>query len=171
MPMPPPPSDIHIRACRSGDWPRVRAIHAAASRDEGAAPNVSALLLPLPDAEGDEDLTPGVFVAELGPTGEIAGFVAVDGDEITMLAVDPALQRRGVGRALLRCAIRMCGPEARLEVLAGNGAAVVLYEAEGFAVVDGGEDGGIAWLRMRRCATDAEDDRSHPGGGGRRGVS
>jgi ribosomal protein S18 acetylase RimI-like enzyme len=87
-----------------------------------------------------------VIVAELD--GEVAGYVRIGrvfpiaaSDHVLMItgiAVDPACQRRGVGRALLGAAV----VEARtrgarrltLRVLAHNDAAVRLYEQGGFVV-------------------------------------
>jgi ribosomal protein S18 acetylase RimI-like enzyme len=87
-----------------------------------------------------------VLVAELD--GEVAGYVRIGrvfpiaaSDHVLMItgiAVDPACQRRGIGRALLDAAVA----EARargvrrltLRVLAHNEGAVRLYEQAGFVV-------------------------------------
>ena len=87
-----------------------------------------------------------VLVAELD--GEIAGYVRIGrafpiaaNDHVLMItgiAVDPACQRRGVGRALLDAAVvEARAREARrltLRVLAHNDAALRLYEQGGFVV-------------------------------------
>ena len=119
-----------------------------AIRDEPAGPDACHWLLA---SEDGEDLTGGVFVAQEGPAGEIAGFVAVDGDEITMLYVDPSWRRCGVGRALLRHAVLRCGPETWVEALAGNAVAIMLYQSEGFRAIAAGM-GKPAAVRMRRTA-------------------
>jgi ribosomal protein S18 acetylase RimI-like enzyme len=139
---------MEIRPCRGDDWPRLRAIHMAASAVE-APPVGAAARLSLPEPEEGEDLVAGVFVAELD--GVIAGFVAVDGDEITWLYVDPARARRGVGRALLRHAVARCGPGARVVVLAGNAPALALYRSEGFEVT-GRDPGPPVSLILRLAA-------------------
>jgi len=58
--------------------------------------------------------------------------------EITNVGVLPAFRRRGIARRLLETAIRegeKAGTEEfTLEVRAGNGAAIALYDAFGFAV-------------------------------------
>jgi ribosomal protein S18 acetylase RimI-like enzyme len=87
-----------------------------------------------------------VLVAELD--GEVAGYIRIGrvfpiaaSDHVLMItgiAVDPACQRRGIGRALLDAAVA----EARargvrrltLRVLAHNEGAVRLYEQAGFVV-------------------------------------
>jgi [ribosomal protein S18]-alanine N-acetyltransferase len=69
------------------------------------------------------------------------GFVAGPPEaeaEIHTIGVDPAHQRRGIGRALLRGLLAVAddlGATVFLEVRTDNEAARVLYEAEGFAVV------------------------------------
>jgi ribosomal-protein-alanine N-acetyltransferase len=58
--------------------------------------------------------------------------------EIHTIGVDPAHQRRGIGRALLRGLLVVAdevGATVFLEVRTDNDAARALYEAEGFAVV------------------------------------
>ena len=74
------------------------------------------------------------------------GFVAGPPEaeaEIHTIGVDPAHQRRGVGRALLRGLLTVAdelGATVFLEVRTDNAAAQALYEAEGFTVL---------WLRKR----------------------
>ena len=59
--------------------------------------------------------------------------------EIGRLAVDPDWRRRGIGRLLLREAVRLSdqrGDESlQLEVRSRNAAAIALYESEGFVRV------------------------------------
>jgi [ribosomal protein S18]-alanine N-acetyltransferase len=58
--------------------------------------------------------------------------------EIHTIGVDPAHQRRGIGRELLRGLLTVADAACAtvfLEVRTDNGAARALYEAEGFAVV------------------------------------
>jgi len=87
-----------------------------------------------------------VLVAELG--GAVAGYVAIRPpteleasrhvQHVNGLAVDPALQGRGVGRALLEAAAAEAGRRGArrltLRVLAPNVAARRLYESCGFVV-------------------------------------
>jgi len=83
------------------------------------------------------------------------GFIAGDMNHrngqawISILAVDPAYQRRGVGTALLRaCEEQMKSPFLRLTVRISNQSAIALYEKEGYRSMDiwknyysDGEDG------------------------------
>ncbi|BEL04679.1 hypothetical protein Q0Z83_028700 [Actinoplanes sichuanensis] len=65
----------------------------------------------------------------------IAGFVAVHGDEVEDVAVDPDFQRRGLASALLTRALADLGGPARLRTEAHDPAgARTLYERLGFRV-------------------------------------
>lgn len=56
--------------------------------------------------------------------------------EIHTLAVDPAYQRRGIGRALLRAVLEHAGEATVfLEVRTDNESAIQLYRSEGFDVI------------------------------------
>jgi ribosomal protein S18 acetylase RimI-like enzyme len=116
-------SAVLIRAYDDSDWPALCRIHDAARPDElrGSA-GLDAFLTLEQTAEG-EGLFDGLLrVAETG--AQVTGFVALDGDEITWLYVDPAHYRRGIGRALLRHALTHTGNRAEVTVL--DGAAVRL---------------------------------------------
>ena len=74
-----------------------------------------------------------------GPDGFILVQRVLDEAEVLTLAVRPAAQRRGAGRALLAAAAQALAAlgvaELRLEVAEDNAAAAALYAGEGFAVV------------------------------------
>ncbi len=82
---------------------------------------------------------PGAFgwIAPAG--GMILARVAADEAEVLTLAVDPAVQRHGLGRTLLDQALataRQRGAKAVfLEVASGNGPGRALYAAAGFVMV------------------------------------
>lgn len=82
-----------------------------------------------------------VTVAEAG--GELVGFASRAEDEITMLYVDPARWRRGLGRVLLRrmlAEIAVSGtPGAWLWVLTQNLPARRFYAAEGGVAAEPGK--------------------------------
>jgi len=82
---------------------------------------------------------PGAFGWVALEGGMILARTAADEAEVLTLAVDPAAQRRGVGRALLRqgmATARERGAKAMfLEVAAGNTPAQALYAVAGFALV------------------------------------
>ncbi|WP_294261100.1 GNAT family N-acetyltransferase [uncultured Sphingomonas sp.] len=85
---------------------------------------------------------PGVWLTIAEQGGEPAGFalarIAADEAELLLIAVRPAMRRRGVGAALLRGIVADCRDRMasvlHLEVRAGNGA-IALYERAGFRKV------------------------------------
>jgi len=88
-----------------------------------------------------------------------SGWQVVDELHITLVAVDPALRRQGLGRQVLTALLAHCrvlGSErATLEVAASNGAALALYQALGFreagrrsAYYRNDDDALIQWLRL-----------------------
>jgi [ribosomal protein S18]-alanine N-acetyltransferase len=79
--------------------------------------------------------------------------------EIHTIGVDPAHQRRGIGRALLRGLLAVADEAAAtvfLEVRTDNDAARALYEAEGFTVV------GLRKRYYRPSGADAHTMRREP---------
>lgn len=122
---------IEIRPYRDSDWPRLCAIHDAARKNELALAGLSDAFLPLEVAAQREGLFGYTLrVAELD--GQPAGFAAFTDDELAWLYVDPALSRRGVGRALVEHVLAEMGRPVSIEVLAGNAPALALYEGCGF---------------------------------------
>ena len=67
--------------------------------------------------------------------GVIKGFVRVNGEEIEKLFVEPILQNKGIGDALLRYAVDVRGGK-RLLVLEKNTRAIRFYERHGFQLTD-----------------------------------
>lgn len=84
----------------------------------------------------------GLCVKIAEADGKVRGFASRNGDEITMLYVDPAHWRQGIGRALLRAKledIAVSGAAgAWLWVLAANERARRFYAAEGGIAFDHG---------------------------------
>jgi len=87
------------------------------------------------------------------------GWLILDELHITVVAVDPACRRRGLGRDVLEELLahgqRAGARHATLEVAAPNGAARGLYAAAGFqeagirrAYYRNGDDALIQWLRL-----------------------
>ncbi len=98
---------IRVRCYTDADLPAVLAVfqgsvHAIAGRDYTPAQTAAWAPDPPDRAAWAERLTGGgVFVAEYN--GRIAGFARIDDcGRVDLLYVDPAHQRRGVGRALLQ---------------------------------------------------------------------
>ena len=115
---------------------------------------------------------PGVGLWLAGQLVAMAcGWLVVDELHITLVAVAPDQQRRGLGRqvlaALLAAGHQQGARHATLEVAAGNTAARALYRAAGFREAGrrrgyyrNGDDALIQWLRL----PEADDQSSHEGG-------
>jgi ribosomal protein S18 acetylase RimI-like enzyme len=126
---------ITVRPYSDADWDAIARIHDAARLDElRNSAGVEAFLTLAETAEPEGLFDGSLWVAEVDDT--VAGFVAVDDDEVTWLYVDPRRYRRGVGRALLRHALATAGPVVEVTVLDGNPAALALYLSEGFTVTE-----------------------------------
>jgi ribosomal protein S18 acetylase RimI-like enzyme len=125
---------VDIRPYESRDWDDICRIHDAARLDELRGAGLLEAYLDLADTYENEGLFDDqVWVAEY--EGRVAGFIAgsvdQEGGEITWIYVDPALYRRGIGRALVEHFIARAGGPVELEVLDGN-AARAFYESLGF---------------------------------------
>jgi ribosomal protein S18 acetylase RimI-like enzyme len=133
-----------IRPFHPKDWPALCRVHDAARMQELSANKLEAAFLDLEQTVASEGLFEGLLRVAADEHGKVLGFAAwAQGDteaELTWLYVDPAMQRRGVGRALLRAAIEASGGAMHTEALAGNERAIQLYLSEGFVIekrVDG----------------------------------
>ncbi len=130
-----PAPEIKIRLYSEGDWDAIGRIHDAARLDElRGSVGVEAFLTLAQTADGEGLFDGRLWVAE--HDGAVAGFVALDGDEVTWLYVDPQHYRQGVGGALLRHALAAAGPRVEVTVLDGNPAALALYLSEGFTITE-----------------------------------
>jgi ribosomal protein S18 acetylase RimI-like enzyme len=130
---------MNLRAARAADAPAITRVFQAA-RDHS---------LPyLPKLHTDEEdhayfaqvvEREQVTVAEAG--GTVVAFLALDGDEIDHLYVDPAQHRRGVGAALLAGA-KTRRDHLELWVFQRNRSAIAFYEAHGFAIAESTDGSG-----------------------------
>jgi ribosomal protein S18 acetylase RimI-like enzyme len=80
-----------------------------------------------------------VTVAEAG--GTVVAFLALDGDEIDQLYVDPAHHRQGLGSALIAHA-KAQSDHLELWVFQRNRGAIAFYEAHGFAITESTDGSG-----------------------------
>ena len=123
---------VTVRPYDERDWADICRIHDAARLDELGGAGLLGASLALAgtfDKAGVFDEVVGGAVVD----GRVAGFIAGSSGEITWAYVDPALYRRGVGRALVQHVLdRATGP-VELEVLDGNSARA-FYEALGFVL-------------------------------------
>ncbi|MDH6229199.1 GNAT family N-acetyltransferase [Streptomyces chilikensis] len=130
-----PPLKIEVRPYADDDWDAIARIHDAARLDElRHSVGLDAFLTLAQTAEPEGLFDGRLWVAEAD--GEVAGFVALDDDEVTWLYVDPQRYRQGIGRTLLRHAVAAAGPRVEVTVLDGNPAAEALYAGEGFIVTE-----------------------------------
>ncbi|MFD3649906.1 GNAT family N-acetyltransferase [Streptomyces cyaneofuscatus] len=136
------PSAVTVRPYRSEDWGAIARVHDTARLDELRCSVGVEAFLTLAETHEEEGLFDGeLWVAEVvdgaGPEPVVAGFAAFADAELTWLYVDPARQRQGIGRTLLRHVLET-DDSARIEctVLAGNDNARALYESAGFVVVE-----------------------------------
>ena len=123
---------VTVRPYDERDWADICRIHDAARLDElGGAGLLDAYLDLEATYENEGLFDDEVWVAEVD--GRVAGFIAGSSGEITWAYVDPALYRRGIGRALVQHVLdRATGP-VELEVLDGHSARA-FYEALGFVL-------------------------------------
>jgi ribosomal protein S18 acetylase RimI-like enzyme len=109
---------------------------------------------------------PVLWIARAERGGPVVGFVVLHAghelDEVSAIAVANSHRRSGLGRALLRVAVRAARmrrvPVLALHVSTANAAAIRLYSSEGFLKMKrlfcyyqspSFEDGGDAWLMMK----------------------
>jgi GNAT superfamily N-acetyltransferase len=124
---------IEIRPYMHKDWETLASIHDRARLDElrlSVGPDAFRTLEQTAEGEGLFD--DGLWVAVKG--GRIAGFIAVNDDEITWLYVDPDCYRQGIGRALLRHVLAAAEGGMQTTILDGNHPALQLYLSEGFEI-------------------------------------
>jgi len=126
---------MHIRPYRASDWTSICAVHDAARKFELEASGLADAFLTLEETGAAEGLFEAtLLVAEID--GKAVGFAGFTDDEVTWLYVAPARYRQGIGRALLEAVLREAGGPLSLDVLAGNTAALALYQSAGFRIVD-----------------------------------
>ena len=98
-----------------------------------------------PDSIQDEEL----WVAEM--ERGIVGLVSIYRPDsfVHHLYVDPALHRRGIGRALLSLALARCGGHAELKCQEANREACLVYTRLGWRPVGWGWSTAGPWVRFR----------------------
>ncbi len=122
---------IAYRKYEDKDWKAICQIHDRARPDELVGSCDPRGFIPIEQDKEVEDLKrSNKFVAI--EDEQVVGFVGVDGDYLAWLYVHPDSYRKGIGRALLKIAIREIGADAWTVVLDGNKKAIALYKSEGF---------------------------------------
>ena len=149
---------ITIREYKDDDWAAICSVHDRARPDELRGSCDPRAFVPLAEDPEAEDIHRcRKFVACEGK--RVVGFVGMDESYLAWLYVDPEYYGRGIGRRLLRLAIRLIGSEAWTIVLDGNVRARSLYESEGFRVVRTfeSENAGYPCTCVRLALTTAEE--------------
>ena len=132
-----------IRRATRADAAAIAAVQARAWR-HAYADIVAPEDMPVPEERAQRfaahiDGGSDVFVWD--QAGRVAGFAAIDGDELRAIYVDPPAQGAGVGTALMSAAVdalRVSGhDEAFLWVFEANGLARAFYERHGWELVPG----------------------------------
>lgn len=126
-----------LRRIEATDLDALAALHARCFPEDPWDRRALAGILAMPGAGG------WLAVEAAAPAGPALGFLlarrAAEEAEVLSLGVEPALRRRGLGRALLDAACALLGAEGVaelfLEVALDNRAARRLYAGSGFAEV------------------------------------
>lgn len=125
-----PRARLRLRAYHAGrDLGRCLAIWRAAS--EAGHPFLDAATLDADAVVVRDSYMPAADITVAERDGVVAGFIALLGDLVGGLFVDPALHRSGAGRALIEDAARRKG-RLEVEVYAANPGARAFYSACGF---------------------------------------
>jgi putative acetyltransferase len=110
---------------------------------------------------------PMALAAVRDETGQVAGFLGVDGEKLEMLFIHPAFRGAGAGRRLVRHAVDVLGATT-VDVNEQNEQAVGFYLAMGFAVegrseLDGqGNPFPLLHMRLALSAETADEPRASP---------
>ncbi len=125
---------IEIRAFKKEDWESICRVHDAARPDELKGSCDPRAFVPLRDDPESEELRHSTILLAQ-EADEVVGFAAVKEDYLGWLYVHPDHYRKGIGRKLLRAALQRVAGEPWTIVLAGNKAAIELYQRAGFREV------------------------------------
>jgi GNAT superfamily N-acetyltransferase len=128
--------DLVIRPYASDDWEGVCRVHDAARPIEVAEympPDTVPVMRDAAIVDG-EFYESNVYVACHG-TGEVVGFIAVHGEELTWMFVAPHVHRRGVGRRLVEHVRDELGPHGYVLCALENRGGFAFYQAVGFRPV------------------------------------
>ncbi len=145
-----------IRRATPDDAPAIAAVQARTWR-HAYADIVEPDRMPEPEQQAPrfaERIGAGAEVYVFDQDGRIAGFAALDGNELRAIYVDPPAQGAGVGSALLAAAVEALRgvrhEQAFLWVFEDNGLARAFYERHGWELVPGRQERAAPEVRYRR---------------------
>jgi ribosomal protein S18 acetylase RimI-like enzyme len=123
-----------IRDYCDDDWQAVCAVHDRARPHELAGATDPRAFRPMAEeAEEEEFFDSRTLVACI--EGRVVAFISFNGAYITWLYVDPDFHRLGIASRLLAEAMKHCGPQAWVNTMEGNAAAIAMYRKAGFELV------------------------------------
>lgn len=122
-----------IRAYQPEDIDPVMAVWAAANAL--AHPFLEAAFVMEVERSIREDFLPISETYVLEDKGQVIGFIALIGNQIGGLFLDPTCHRRGYGRALVDHAVALKGP-LKVEVFRDNAIGRPFYEGYGFEPIE-----------------------------------
>jgi ribosomal protein S18 acetylase RimI-like enzyme len=138
--------DLTVRPIQRGDHSRVAEIFVIARRH--AFPWIPPERFRLSDLKRETE-GEAILVAE--QEGRIVGFAAVWEPDSFLhhLYIDPAIHRRGIGRALMEALARTCEKPIELKCQINNKPAMAFYRRLGFTTHDSGISDIGPWVRWR----------------------
>lgn len=154
---------FEIRPYRCPDWSDVCRVRDRARLDELLHYADLAAFVPLAHAPAEIERLQSAEIWVAWDGQRVLGFVAIDGDRIEALHVDPDVEHPAIGRRLLRAALRRIPDTPRALVLKANDALVELFRSQGFVVAEETIDASGAagpWLRLLRLAPSPTEPRS-----------
>ena len=126
--------NIKIRNYNSNDYQQVCRVHDLARRQEMIIGGAEKYFEPLESAMYREDFfSCEILVAVI--SDKIVGFIATHPHELDYIYVDPAYQRKGIGKALANAALSHLLRPVTLDVFVENENAKCLYRSLGFKTV------------------------------------
>ncbi len=140
-------SDIAVRRAEREDGSRLADIFLVARRHAFTWLQPSRFKLNDFRRETEGEL---ILVAEV--EGRVAGFASIWEPDafIHHLYVDPAMHRRGIGRALIAALVEICGEKIlELKCQTNNKPAMAFYRRLGFQTADSGVSDMGPWIRYR----------------------
>lgn len=125
---------ITYRDYQDTDWKAICQIHDRARPDELQGSCDPQAFVPIEQDKDVKELK-ACWKYVACEDERVVGFVGVDEKYLAWLYIDPDHYGKGMGRELLRIAIREIGDSAWTIALDGNHKAIKLYESEGFREV------------------------------------
>jgi len=142
---------FEIRPYRPQDWSDVCGVRDRACLDELLRYADLAAFVPLAHAPAEIERLQSAELWVAWDGRSVLGFVAISGDRIEALHVDPDVDHPAIGRRLLRAALRQIPGTPRALVRKANDALLELFRSEGFVVAEETTDASGAagpWLRL-----------------------